>query len=116
MNDVFQEDIKKRKEMLKALGLRLKNARSEARLSQLQVGVIIGVTDKTISSYEAGRVSPPIDKLLHLADIFKKPISYFLGDNSKDYKFTSRLRAVEMALKEIRKQLIEIKELSNIKD
>ncbi len=116
MNDVFSEDIKRRKEMLKALGLRLKSARMEARLSQLQVGVIIGVTDKTVSSYEAGRVSPPIDKLIHLADTYKKSISFFLGDNSKDYKFTSRLRAIELALKEIKRQLVEIKELSNIKD
>jgi transcriptional regulator with XRE-family HTH domain len=109
MNDVFSEDIRKREAFMKELGRRIKSARVEARISQLQVGVSLGVSDKTISGYESGRIAPPIDKLMHLADLFKKPITYFLGADPREYKVASRLRAVEVALREIRKQLNEIK-------
>jgi len=94
------------------LGKRIKQVREEARLSQLQVGVALGVSDKTISGYESGRIMPPVDKLISLADLFKKPIAYFLGADPKDYKVASRLRAVEISLKEIRQQLQEIKLIS----
>ena len=59
---------------------------------------------------------PPVDKLLALADLFKKPIAYFLGADPRDYKVASRLRAVEIALREIRQQLQEIKLLSQNMD
>lgn len=98
------------------IGKRLRIAREEAKMSQLQVGVAIGVSDKTISGYESGRISPPIDKLVHLADLFKKPITFFLGADPKDYRVASRLRAVEMCLKEIKEQLTQIKLISQISD
>lgn len=94
------------------LGHRLKQAREESRMSQLQVGVALGVSDKTISGYESHRISPPIDKLISLADLFKKPINFFLGADPKDYKVASRLRAVEIALRDVRQQLNEIKMIS----
>lgn len=98
------------------LGKRIKTAREEARMSQLQVGVSLGVSDKTISGYESGRISPPIDKLVSIADLFKKPITFFLGADPRDYKVGSRLRAVEIALNEIRTQLKEIKLISQNTD
>lgn len=98
------------------IGKRLRIAREESRQSQLQVGVAIGVSDKTISGYESGRISPPIDKLVQLADLFKKPITFFLGADPKDYRVASRLRAVEMSLKEIKEQLTQIKLISQISD
>jgi transcriptional regulator with XRE-family HTH domain len=94
------------------LGKHIKQAREESRLSQLQVGVALGVSDKTISGYESGRIMPPVDKLLALADLFKKPIGFFLGADPKDYRVASRLRAVEISLREIRQQLHEIKLIS----
>ncbi len=109
---IFQIDEERKKKVVTELAQRIKSAREEARMSQLQVGVALGVSDKTISGYEAGRISPPIDKLLQLADLFKKPITYFLGADPRDYKVASRLRAVEVALRDIRKQLQEIKLIS----
>ncbi len=107
--DLFEVEQKRRNGLIKEIGLRLKTARVDARMSQLQVGVSLGVSDKTISGYESGRISPPIDKLLQLADLFKKPISFFLGADPREYKVASRLRAVEVAMREVRKQLNEIK-------
>lgn len=101
---------------MKTFGDRIKSAREEAKLSQLQVGVALGVSDKTISGYESGRISPPIDKLQKLADLFKKPITYFLGTDPKDYRISSRLRAVEIMLRDIRRELREIKALSQTID
>lgn len=106
---ILQDEIERRQKVMEELAKRIRTAREEARMSQLQVGVSIGVSDKTISGYEAARIFPPIDKLLALADLFKKPITFFLGSDPKDYKVGSRLRAVEVALREIRKQLQEIK-------
>ena len=113
---LYEEEERRKKLLIHELGKRIKNAREEARMSQLQVGVSLGVTDKTISGYESGRIAPPVDKLMTLADLFKKPITYFLGADPREYKVSSRLRAVEVALKEIRKQLGEIKILSQNKD
>jgi transcriptional regulator with XRE-family HTH domain len=109
-------DADKSRQLSKELGRKLKTAREEARMSQLQVGVALGVSDKTISGYESGRISPPIDKIISLADLFKKPIGFFLGADPKDYKVASRLRAVEVALREIRTQLREIKLIAQALD
>lgn len=88
---------------------KIKKAREESKLSQLQVGVALGVSDKTISGYESGRISPPIDKLQKIADLLKKPIGYFVGSDQREYKVASRLRAVEIMLRDIRRELREIK-------
>lgn len=106
------EDVQRRDNFAKELGKRIKVAREEAHMSQLRVGVALGVSDKTVSSYELGRISPPVDKLMQLADLFKKPISYFIGSDPREYKVASRLRAVEVALRDIRKQLNEVKLIS----
>jgi len=95
-----------------ALAERIKKAREEAKLSQLQVGVALGVSDKTISGYESGRISPPIDKLQKLAELLKKPIGYFVGSDAREYKVAARLRAVEIMLRDIRRELREIKALA----
>jgi len=94
------------------LGIKIKSAREDSRLSQLQVGVALKVSDKTISGYESDRITPPIDKLLKLSELLKKPISFFIGEDLKDYKISSRLRAVEIALRDIRQELREIKLLA----
>jgi transcriptional regulator with XRE-family HTH domain len=112
LENILKEDDERRQRVMDELAERIKSARGEARMSQLQVGVALGVSDKTISGYEAGRIAPPIDKLLLLADLFKKPITFFLGSDPKEYKVASRLRAIEVGLSEIRKQLPEIKLLS----
>lgn len=94
------------------LATKIKKAREESKLSQLQVGVALGVSDKTISGYESGRISPPIDKLQKLADLLKKPIGYFVGADQREYKVAARLRGVEIMLREIRRELREIKAIA----
>ena len=98
------------------LGRKIKIAREDSKMSQLQVGVALGVSDKTISGYESNRICPPVDKLQHLCDLLKKPLTFFLEDDGKEYKVASRLRAVEIALRDIRQELREIKVLSQKND
>ena len=95
--------------MKSTLGERIKQARKEAKLSQLQLGVALRVSDKTISGYESNRISPPINKLQTIAELLKKPITYFLGVDERDYSIQARLRAVEITLREIRQELREIR-------
>jgi transcriptional regulator with XRE-family HTH domain len=97
--------------LIRVIGNRIKDARTEQRLSQLKLGIKLGVTDKTVSGYESGRISPPIDKLVQMAQIFKKPISYFLGEENFDQNISQRLKALEINLKEIRNELIDIKKI-----
>jgi transcriptional regulator with XRE-family HTH domain len=116
MDKLLQQEEVRRKQITREIGVRIRAAREEAHMSQLQVAVAIGLSDKTISSYEAARISPPIDKLIQLAELFKKPVAFFLGYDPKEYKVGSRLRAIEIALKDIKKQLDEIKLLSQTLD
>ncbi len=101
--------------MDKTLGEKIKQARKEAKLSQLQLGVALKVSDKTISGYESDRISPPIDKLQTIAELLKKPITFFLGVDERDYTIQARLRAVEIKLRDIRQELREIKTLAKRK-
>jgi transcriptional regulator with XRE-family HTH domain len=98
--------------MSNTLSQRIREAREDSKMSQLQVAVALGVSDKTISGYESGRISPPINKLQRLSDLLKKPIGFFVGVDPKNYKVASRLRAIEVALRDIRQELREIKLLA----
>lgn len=98
------------------LGRKIKLAREDAKMSQLQVGVALGVSDKTISGYESNRIIPPIDKLLLLSQFLKKPLSFFIENDEREYKAISRLRAIEIALRDIRQELREIKLVAQKKD
>ncbi len=96
---------------MKNLANKLKQAREEAHLSQLQVGKDLKVSDKTISGYESSRILPPLDKLMQIAELYKKPLGYFVGTDVRDYKIPSRLRAVELMLREVHRELRALKAL-----
>ncbi len=98
------------------LGKKIKTAREDAKMSQLQVGVALGVSDKTISGYESNRICPPVEKIQMLSEFLKKPLTFFIEDDERDYKISSRLRAVEITLRDIRKDLREIKLLAQKND
>jgi len=58
---------------------RVKALRKQRRLSQKELGEIIGVTHKTISTIESGLSSTTIDKLVILAQFFNVSTDYLLG-------------------------------------
>ena len=64
------------------LGQRIRQARTEAGLSQRQVcGNVI--TRNMLSLIEHGSAKPSMDTLQYLAEQLHKPMSYFLGEDSR---------------------------------
>ncbi|MHC1716749.1 MAG: helix-turn-helix domain-containing protein [Candidatus Dojkabacteria bacterium] len=57
---------------------RLKIAREEKGYSQKDLGLRVGLSDKSISIYEKGTVYPPVTNLLKISKELNKPIGYFL--------------------------------------
>lgn len=57
---------------------RLKKAREDKGYSQRELGIRVGLSDKSISMYEKGIVYPPVTNLLKIASELEKDISYFL--------------------------------------
>lgn len=64
----------------KLFSRKLRSAREEKKLSQKELGMRIGLSDKSISMYERGNVYPPITNLLKISKELDKSIGYFLED------------------------------------
>ena len=60
-------------------GSRLKELRTNAGLTQAQLGNLIGVTKSVISYYELQERSPSPDVLIKLSQIFHVSTDYLLG-------------------------------------
>ena len=60
------------------IGVQIKKARSEAQMTQSELGKRIGVTWEMISRYENGKSSPR-KNLEQIAEVLEKPIQYFFG-------------------------------------
>ncbi len=64
----------------KIFAKKLKEAREEVGYSQKQLGLRVGLSDKSISMYEKGTVYPPVSNLLRISKELKKGVEYFLKD------------------------------------
>ncbi|MGI6484358.1 MAG: helix-turn-helix domain-containing protein [Candidatus Dojkabacteria bacterium] len=64
----------------KKLGERLKKAREDKKLTQRELAIKVGLSDKSISIYEKGKVYPPIRNLLMLSKELGVDISKLLTD------------------------------------
>ena len=58
---------------------RLKELRKERRISQTELGQMIGVATSSISEYESGKISPPDELKIKIADYFGVTLDYLLG-------------------------------------
>ena len=66
---------------------RLKILRESKRITQLRLGMELGVSQETISGYEIGKAAPPADMLIKLADTLSTSIDYLLGRTDiKEFK------------------------------
>lgn len=64
----------------KIFAKKLREAREEIGYSQKQLGLRVGLSDKSISMYEKGTVYPPVSNLLRISKELKKGVEYFLKD------------------------------------
>ncbi len=87
----------------KQLGLRIREARQQKGMSQQELAAVIGVSDKTISAYEVGRVDPPLDALEKLSQATSHPIGFFVGDVQSNIE--ARLDRIASELSQIRETL-----------
>ena len=58
---------------------RLKDLRSDKNLTQVDFGAIFNLSKQTISGYEKGDNSPPLETLQKFADYFEVTTDYLLG-------------------------------------
>ncbi len=65
--------------MAEDFSVRIKKLRLERKMSQQEVGDVIGVKHYSIYSYEKGRTYPDVLHLMALADFFGVTTDYLLG-------------------------------------
>lgn len=65
--------------MAMTIGERLKLLRKASHLRQDQVAKILGVERNTVSQYENGNRIPPVDIVIHFADVYGVSTDYILG-------------------------------------
>ena len=71
-------------------GEKLYSLRTQAKISQIQLAEILGVSRQTVSKWETGSMLPEIDKLIRISDQFHVSTDYLLRD-SKPEKVSANL-------------------------
>ncbi|WP_455616728.1 helix-turn-helix domain-containing protein [Eisenbergiella sp.] len=61
------------------LAKRIKKMRESNKMTQVQLGSELNVAQETISGYEIGRIVPPADMLVKLADSLNTSVDFLLG-------------------------------------
>ncbi|HTK03706.1 MAG TPA: helix-turn-helix transcriptional regulator [Alphaproteobacteria bacterium] len=88
------------------LGEKIKKARITKEITQEDLAKAIGVSDKSISAYESGRVSPPIVILRKISAETSQPLNYFLEEKA-ELSVLSKLEKIERDFEEIKRLLKE---------
>lgn len=84
------------------LAAKIKSARQMTHLTQKELGKAVGVSDKSVSAYEAGRSMPPLAKIKKIAETTKFPLSYFTQQESEDALIAGKLAIIEQTLLEVK--------------
>ena len=66
------------------IGEKLRKLRIENNLKQSELGELLFISEKTISSWENGRTVPDISMLYNLSNIFKVSFLYLIDDSYND--------------------------------
>ncbi len=92
-------------------GKRLKKLRTDAQLTQQELGNIINVTKVSICNYESGNRMPSIETLVDICNLFKVDLDYLIGtdlyavsDNDSNYGLRMAKDEIDV-IKELRKHL-----------
>lgn len=100
---------------------RLVLLRQENKMTQEELGKIIGVSKAAISKYEKGLVKPSVSSLWDMADFFNVSVDYLIGKsdaftaNVSDHAYISEVVDIfeEMSNEEKEKVLMFIKKLND---
>jgi len=66
-------------EVEKIFGERIRKLRTQNKLTQKQLGEVVGLTHKSISTIESGICATTLEKLVALAKFFNVSTDYLLG-------------------------------------
>lgn len=90
------------------LGQRIRRAREESGYSQAELGSLLQLSDKAISSYEVNRAEPNLKTLRRISQATQTPVSYFVeADVTADDLVKVKLGKIEQELAEIKLLLAE---------
>ncbi len=90
------------------IGQKIKRARQEVGLSQRELGSLLKLSDKAVSSYEVGRAIPPLGTLREISTVTYKPVTYFIGETeSSEDALQVKIHSIELELAEIKQLLKE---------
>ena len=64
---------------MSAFSEKLKDLRSEHKITQAQLAAAIGVTDRACRRYESGENEPTLSVLQSMADYFNVSVDYLIG-------------------------------------
>lgn len=67
----------------KFFGRRLKHLRNQHRMTQAEVGELLGINATTVVNYENGLRKMPLDMVVKLADHLKVSVDSLLGTKNK---------------------------------
>ncbi len=93
---------------LEQLAQKIRQARVEAALSQKDLAGVLKLSDRTISAYEQGRATPPLETLQHISVITHKPINYFVDETvaiRTDLDLAVKIKQIELELLQIKQAL-----------
>ncbi len=83
------------------LGKKIKIARRTKRITQTELARAIGVSDKSISAYESGRIDPPISVLSKIAKSTDHSLEYFISESTEN-SIVQKLAEIERLLTTIK--------------
>lgn len=103
MNEKNLRTIADFKKKLPELGKRIRLARMNMGMTQEELANEIGISSKSISALEVGRVEASISQIQAIAVVLEEPVSYFTGDATS--MVASRISRVAIELEQIRKMM-----------
>jgi len=93
------------------IGERIRKVREFEGISQKNLGLTLGLSDKAISAYESGRTLPTIDTLFRISKELKKPFSYFVQEMEDEASLYERVDRVEKMTYELIQEIRALKVL-----
>ena len=66
------------------VGRRLRLAREDARMTQVDVASRVGISFQLVQKYEQGEIRVSASRLYHFARLLRKPIDFFFAESDPD--------------------------------
>lgn len=81
-----------------SIGNKIKEFRLKNQLTQQQLALLIGVSNKAISKWENNEGYPDIQNLKRLAEVFNTTVDYLISDKYKTNEYTFNLKSLFIVL------------------